>query len=90
MLYPNLFCIGKFVNYISYSGVIILLHLNYICVFICMFVHNITVSALLFFYVIQYTCWFYFILDILSYIYPMYGLFHHCVIVTYAFAFMCL
>ena len=41
------------------------------------------VCIYMFVYVIQYNCWLYFILGILSYIYPMYGLFFHCIVVTF-------
>ena len=44
---PSLFCIGGFVIYIYCEGVILPLNLNYICVFIDMFFHNITVSTLI-------------------------------------------
>ena len=43
-----------------------------------------------FLYVIQYNSWLYFILGIFYYISTMYGLFCHCVIVTYAFVLICL
>ena len=42
---PSLFYIGNFVIYIYCSGVILPLHLIYICICIYMFVHNIMVSA---------------------------------------------
>ena len=44
---PILFCLGKFVAYISYYGVILPIHLNYIWVFIYMFVHHTTMSTLI-------------------------------------------
>ena len=39
----------------------------------------------MFVYIIQYTCWLYLILGILSYIYPIYGLLFHCIVLTFAF-----
>ena len=44
---PSLFCHEKFVIYISCSGVIIQMHLNYIYIFIGMFVHHIKLSILI-------------------------------------------
>ena len=43
----SLICLGKFVIYIPFAGVILPLHLNYICVCIDMFVNCIPVSALI-------------------------------------------
>ena len=45
---PSLFCIGKIVMCISFAGLILPLHLNYIWGFIDMFLHIITVSVLLY------------------------------------------
>ena len=87
---PKFFCTGNFVMYIFCSGVIIPLQLNQIYVCIDMFVHRITVSALMFFVFYTIHCWFNFILVIFSYISPMYELFNHCVIVTYIFLLICL
>ena len=54
MRYPGLLCLGKFIIYISCSGLIIQLHLNYICVFINMFVNHIMVSSLIHFCILYY------------------------------------
>ena len=48
MLFPGLPCIGKSGIYNSCSGVIIKLQLKYIWFFICMLVHHITVSSLMY------------------------------------------
>ena len=85
MLSPSLFCIVKCVICISCPGVILPLHLNYICVFIDMFVRLINVSVLLclcmlYNIIFGYNSpWFFF------YISPMHGLFHYCVIFTSVF-----
>ena len=84
MRYLSLFCIEEFFIYVSCSGVVLPLHPNYICVGIDMFVHHITVSE--FVYVIQPNCWFYSILGIFYYISPMFGLFFHCIVVTFELA----
>ena len=47
MLSPYLPCIGNFVIYMSCSGANIPLNLNYVCVFIDMLVHHITVPELM-------------------------------------------
>ena len=52
MLYLSLFCIGKFVFYISCAGVILPLQLHYIWLFIDMSVHNITASVLICLYML--------------------------------------
>ena len=44
----------------------------------------------IFVYVIQYNFWLYFIWVVFAYIYPMYGLFFHCIVFTFAFVFICL
>ena len=44
---PSMFCIGKCVIYISCSGVILPLHLDYICVCVDIFVRHIMVSTLI-------------------------------------------
>ena len=80
MIYQGLPCIGKFVMYISCSGVITSQHLNYIFVCIHIFVYRIKVSAFIFLCMVYNnflrctSCWVFF------YISPMYGLFYHCVI----------
>ena len=43
----SLFYLGNFVIYISWEGVILQLHLNYICICIDKFLKHITVSALI-------------------------------------------
>ena len=45
--YPMIFRLGKFVIYIYCAGVIMPLHLNYICIYVDIFVNHITVSALI-------------------------------------------
>ena len=44
---PSLLCLGNFPVYISSEGVILPLHLNYICIFIDMFEHHIMASIFL-------------------------------------------
>ena len=44
----------------------------------------------MFVYVIQPNYWLYFILVIVSYLSLMYGLFFHCIVVTFTFALICL
>ena len=43
----SMFCIGKFVVYVSFAVVVIPLYLNYICIGIDIFVHHITVPGLI-------------------------------------------
>ena len=88
---PSLPCLGKFVIHISCAGVILPLHLMYICVFIYMFVRLKTVYALLFVcmlynLIVVYTSYW----CIWSYISPMCGLFFRCIIVTFTILFICL
>ena len=74
-------CLGNLNIYISVEGFIMQLHLNYICVFIDMFVHLRMVYVMLCLYMLYnilvgYTSsWF------LFYISPVYGSFQQCVIV---------
>ena len=74
-------CLGNLNIYISVEGFIMQLHLNYICVFIDIFVHLRMVYVMLCLYMLYnilvgYTSsWF------LFYISPVYGSFQQCVIV---------
>ena len=77
---PSMICIGKFVIYISCVGVILPLNLNFICICI-----DIYVWIDIFVNFIPYNCRLYFILGIFSYISPIYGLFSHCIVVTFIF-----
>ena len=52
---------------------------SYNSVYIVMFVH-----------LIQYNCWLYFILGILSHVSTMYGLFFNCIFVKFTFVLICL
>ena len=48
------------------------------------------ISIVMFVYIIQSNYWLYFILVFFSYVFPMSGLSHHCIIVTYVFVLICL
>ena len=61
------------------STFVLIFFASYNCVCIDMFV-----------YVIQSSCWLWFILGILSYISPMYGLFSHCIVFTFTFVLICI
>ena len=82
---PKSFMYWKVFIYISFPGVILPMHLNYICVCICIFVHHTKVSLLihlcmLYYIIIVYTSpWYFF------YISPVHCLFHHYTILTYVF-----
>ena len=97
---PSLFCIGKFVIYISDEVFILPLHLNYIYVCIVMFVHFYNGACidmlvhLIMVYVLLCICMLYNLnVGYTSYwcfiLYPVYGLFRHCVIVTSVFVLSC-
>ena len=44
----------------------------------------------MFVHVIQSNCWLYFILVILKYVFPMYGLFFHFIVIKFTFSLICL
>ena len=87
----SLFCLGEFLIYTSFAGVILSIHIQNIYVCIYMFVHNIILFTLIFFvYVIQYNHWLYFVPVIFFYTSPAHALLHHCVFFTYTFELICL
>ena len=61
----------------------------YLCLYwcICSSYNVICIDILVYF--IQFNCWLYLILGIFSYIYPIYGLFFHCIIITFKIVLIC-
>ena len=85
---PSLIFLGKFVIYTFCAGVILSLRLHYIWVCIVIFVHNITVSALIFLcmlYGLIFGCTSYLVFCHIS---SIYGLFFHCIVATFIFLFI--
>ena len=81
---PNLFCIGKFVIYISSlsrvdSSTAPKVYLNFYS-YVCSSYSGVCID--IFVHVIQSTGWLYFILGIFFYISPVHGLLHHYTILT--------